>query len=371
MSEAEPEKVSSKRQDPDSDSAFVDSRQPEPASEEAIGEQFPEQASAPPSEAAGVLPLRQPKDVDESVSADSRPRRRSAEPEKKLEARTTALPSPGGEEEETFATQEATDLRTEETTTIRESGAGVQPRDGAGTLEYEEIHEMILDGELPDPEGVRVDTVVSHFDYGDRPPWRRGMVSVFMEGGAAPFSPTRWRTVRIGVRARESESPIASNARITLELDPDTVTLFRRIGDLSIQRVTEDSPVVIDIGRIPSDFSASWLLEVKLNPDVHLDQMIARTTLEYESDGRKGEIDRVLRVGHVARTWRTSSSSLQLAILAGVWAEILTGERSGAILDLTYLANQLRAGSEEARGLVRLIHRTEELRRDSDRQPHP
>lgn len=245
-------------------------------------------------------------------------------------------------------------------------------KEDAGPLSYGEIRSTIFADRLPDPDRIDVNAIIGQFDYGDRPPWRRGMVSLFLEGGAAPFSPSRWRTVRIGLRSRSTPSAVAEAATLRIDVDPEAVSIYRRIGDQATDRAASHPSVAIDLGGIDPDDARSWFLEVKLRPDLDLDQVVVRAVLEYTRNGRRSVLERNLKVGHVAPSWRSTSSSLQLGILAGAWGELLSGERHMTNLaELAYVAGELvpeRSDEEKAAELVRLVERTVALERRSRRR---
>lgn len=231
--------------------------------------------------------------------------------------------------------------------------------------EFDELRDTIFGGSLPPPGSIDVEAVIHHFDYGDKPPWRRGRVSLFIEGGAAPFSSSRWRTVRVGIRSAPAESIITENAVLEIGFDPGGAQFYRRFGQREIHRTADEPSATIEIGRIPPDDSQTWLFEVSLSPEARLDQTVAMATLRFETpDGSEVVRDRSLDVGHISRTWNMTSSSLQLAAVAGTWAELLANPRSKINrIDLGQRAAALsdRKTDPEVLELTRLIEETVRL----------
>ncbi len=230
------------------------------------------------------------------------------------------------------------------------------------TVTYDELRQSISAGRLPEPAAVDVDTLINHLDYGDRAPWRRGKTSLFIEGGAAPFKPGRWRTVRIGLRSGTSHEVIGKNAGLEVSFDPDSVSLYRRVGTSSVRSAVDAPSTVIPVGRIEGDDARSWLFEIKLRTDVDLDQSVVNAELGYDvTNEDRVEISRSLRLGHIAPTWSTSSTSLRSAVLAGTLAESLRAKGSRLDdLELLHRAQELREASDAGDAVLDLIELIEE-----------
>jgi hypothetical protein len=220
---------------------------------------------------------------------------------------------------------------------------------------WETIREHLEQGELPPPETVDVDALISRFDYGDQPPRRSWTVSLFVEGGAARFDPARRKMVRIGLRAAAARGPVATEAMLQVEFDPEVVSLYRRVGT-DVERQPGDETATIEIGAIDSETALSWLFEVHLLPDTRLDQIVATATLSYLPPDRDTplELARSLNVGHVGR--HTSSRPLRTAALAGAWAELLAGIQPDiSLADLSREASDLSRMQGEAAELASLV----------------
>lgn len=233
-------------------------------------------------------------------------------------------------------------------------------------LSYRQIRESILEGRLPDPDSIDVQGLINHFEYGDQPPWRRGDLSLFLEGGATPFRSGLWRTVRIGIRSGSSRDRIGDQTQLEVHFDPATVALYRRAGGTVLRQPDEEASFEIELGELGSEYSQSWLFEVRLLDEIGRDEPVARASLRYITPTRERmEIERSLHVGHIAPTWRTTSSSLRTATLVGRWAESMKRTPTMAeSVELLQRARELESTSDTEDSLdelAGLIDRTVKL----------
>lgn len=293
--------------------------------------------------------------VGRSQTSKASPEMTAAAPQAASDVATERAPARRERQAETLAFRDA--METE----------GVAEADARSTfLSFEEIASQIDAGRLPDPARVSVDAVVNAFDFGDRPPWRRGDVSVLLEGGAAPFAPGRWRTVRVALRSRPGPTPSSTDGTLILEFNPEVVSLYRRVGE-GAAFSAESTPRHFEaVGALPSDHARSWLFEVKLRPELELEREVVEATLELDREGADVRVSKVLEVGHLSPTWRTTSTSLQLATVAAAWGEWLANPRSDLnVVELGQRADDLVRGGHddpEIDELVRLIDRSISLR---------
>ncbi len=70
------------------------------------------------------------------------------------------------------------------------------------TASYTVARRYLKDGNLPDPDSVRVEEFVNFFDYGDAPPEREDF-ALRGEGAPTPFAGPEYRLLRFNVRARQ------------------------------------------------------------------------------------------------------------------------------------------------------------------------
>ena len=71
------------------------------------------------------------------------------------------------------------------------------------TASYTVARRYLDDGNLPDPDSVRVEEYVNFFDYGDTPPTNGDDFALRAEGARTPFAGTEYRLLRFNVRARQ------------------------------------------------------------------------------------------------------------------------------------------------------------------------
>ncbi|MBW3671940.1 MAG: von Willebrand factor type A domain-containing protein [Acidobacteria bacterium] len=234
------------------------------------------------------------------------------------------------------------------------------------TLSYGQISDSILDGRLPDPDSINVQSLINHFDYGDRSPWRREHFSLFVEGGAAPFRHDPWRTIRIGIRGGDDMETSGDEVQLEVWFNPATVARYRRLGDATLRKPRGGAALRYDLDEITSDYARSWLFEVRLLPDIDPDEPVATANLRYSApSGEQRKVERTLRAGHITSAWSATSSALKTAIVVGKWAESMkratSMEESLELLQRTRDLESSPQTDEAVDELVRLIDRTVKL----------
>jgi Ca-activated chloride channel family protein len=143
---------------------------------------------------------------------------------------------------------------------------------------------------------------------------------------------------------------LAREAKAQVEFHPEAVARYRLIGyenrDIPDERFRDDS---VDAGEIGMGHAVTALYEVKLQPHVRRNELLATLRLRYEQveSGRVVEISAPLHAGDLAPSWERSSRAMKLGSLVAEWGEILKG---------SYWARQGDA-SEVARRLHRLVSR--------------
>ncbi len=70
------------------------------------------------------------------------------------------------------------------------------------TASYTVARRYLQDGNLPNPNSVRIEELVNFFDYGDAPPEREDF-ALRAEGAPTPFAGPEYRLLRFNVRARQ------------------------------------------------------------------------------------------------------------------------------------------------------------------------
>lgn len=86
------------------------------------------------------------------------------------------------------------------------------------TASYGIAQRFAADGNLPDPDSVRVEEWVNAFDQGYAPP-EDDTFAIHIDGGPSPFLPEDELLLRIGIKARESSERARPDAALTFVID--------------------------------------------------------------------------------------------------------------------------------------------------------
>ncbi|HWM92576.1 MAG TPA: von Willebrand factor type A domain-containing protein [Thermoanaerobaculia bacterium] len=86
------------------------------------------------------------------------------------------------------------------------------------TASYTVTRRYLEDGNLPDPDSVRVEEFVNFFHYGDEPPARDDF-AIRAEGAPTPFAPESHRLLRFNIRGREIRPEERKPAVLTFVID--------------------------------------------------------------------------------------------------------------------------------------------------------
>jgi Ca-activated chloride channel homolog len=86
------------------------------------------------------------------------------------------------------------------------------------TASYSVARRYVADGNLPDPNSIRVEEWVNGFDQGYAPP-REDTFAIHVDGGPSPFLPSGELLVRVGIQAREADAEVRPDASLTLVID--------------------------------------------------------------------------------------------------------------------------------------------------------
>lgn len=174
------------------------------------------------------------------------------------------------------------------------------------------------------PRGVNVEALINYFAG---PPERHAPREVGLEVEASPAPVSagpRAFIIRATVdTAREelapgaSVPPIATNARMEIELDGNAVISHRRAG--AGEALSGFEPTLL------KNVSVTALYEVELRSNLSWRQPIATVHLHYRSaaNGRERTITRVVHASDVARPWIEASRRHRLASLGATWGETL------------------------------------------------
>jgi Ca-activated chloride channel family protein len=98
------------------------------------------------------------------------------------------------------------------------------------TGSYTVARRYLSEGNLPDPDSVRVEEYVNFFDYGDPAP-ERGDFALSLEGAPTPFAPSEYRVLRLHVQARSITAEDRKPAALTFVIDVSgSMEMENRLG---------------------------------------------------------------------------------------------------------------------------------------------
>ena len=86
------------------------------------------------------------------------------------------------------------------------------------TASYSVSRRFVQDGNLPDPDSVRVEEFVNYFDMGYAPPGRHAF-AIHMEGSPSPFGADRHWLMRIGIQGKEISDRARKDATLIFAID--------------------------------------------------------------------------------------------------------------------------------------------------------
>jgi hypothetical protein len=191
--------------------------------------------------------------------------------------------------------------------------------------EFGRLKNLIEKGQTPEANEVNVEALVNHF-AGAAPPRRD--VRLQVEGSRAPLAGESM-VVRYTIDTAESTSrgslpPAATNARLSIELNPKVVANYRLLTEGTTLNATERTLLM--------NLSATGLIEVELQPDAKPRDAVATVRLRYHSvrDGREHPLVKTIYVRELRRTWIEASRRHRLATLGAVWGESLKGKAATA-----------------------------------------
>lgn len=189
------------------------------------------------------------------------------------------------------------------------------------------IRTAIENGTRPSPAAVNVEALVNYFAGAQSSRHEVGLeveaspAPIAMEGDVAllRFSVD---TANIPVPEDGFVPAVARDAHLHIDIDPQAVASFRRIGDSGSEESEE---------ALRYNTSVTGLYELKLKPNLRSTQRIATVRLQYVSakNGRKQSVTRIIHGADLARTWDRASRRHRLAALGAIWSETLKGTVGG------------------------------------------
>lgn len=185
------------------------------------------------------------------------------------------------------------------------------------------IRNAIESGTRPAPASVNVEALVNYFAGAQS---SRREVELDVEASPAPIEVEgdvallRFTvdTAKVDLAPRSATPAVAHDAHLHVDIDPQAVKSFRRIGDNGSEEAEE---------ALLYNTSVTGLYELELKPNLRNTQRIATVRLEYVSakSNRKQSITRTIRGADLARKWEKASRRHRLAALGALWSETLKG----------------------------------------------
>jgi len=219
---------------------------------------------------------------------------------------------------------------------------------------FRHVKDAIERGERP--RSVNVEALINYFAG---PPERRAPREVGLEVEASPAPVTAGPraflirttidTARESLPAGASNPPVATDARVEIELDGNAVVSHRRAGsDASRIKELPDALSGFEPTLI-QNMSVTALYEVELRANLPWRKPIATVRLHYRSvaNGRERTITRVVHASDVARPWSEASRRHRLGTLGAVWGETLKNA-PGALREATEATVVARRAEELA-----------------------
>jgi hypothetical protein len=174
------------------------------------------------------------------------------------------------------------------------------------------------------PQSVNVEALINYFAG---PPDHRAPREVGLEVEASPAPVSAGPrvfiirmtidTARQDVPPSSSALPVATDARLEIDLDRDAVVSHRLAG--SGDELSAAEPTLL------KNSSVTGLYEVELRSNLPWRQPIATVRLHYRSvaTGKEKTITRIVHASDVARPWVEASRRHRLASLGAIWGETL------------------------------------------------
>jgi len=163
---------------------------------------------------------------------------------------------------------------------------------------------------------------------------------------------------------------IASDAKIQVEFNPETVSRYRLLGyenrDIADHRFRDDT---VDAGEIGAGHEVTALYEIKLQENVRKGDLLATLRLRYRSKvtGEVVETAVDMTRRNISKRWEGASPALRLSSVVAEFAEILKGSywaKEGSLDRLEQRVAGVAAdyrGDREVQDLVSLIDQARRL----------
>lgn len=164
---------------------------------------------------------------------------------------------------------------------------------------------------------AQVTPLVQHFTTPESRP-RRG-VRIEADAAPSPLDPSKFvlrislDTQKTSGSADASPAPVAADARLEIELDPDAVTAHRAVTGEPV------SPERVLVEGV----SVTLLYELELKPSLGRHAHVATIRLHYRSlaEGRERDVKQEITFGNVAKSWNAGTLRTKQAALAAALGE--------------------------------------------------
>src|SRR5687768_5123274 len=145
------------------------------------------------------------------------------------------------------------------------------------TASYSVARHFLEDGNMPDPDSVRVEEFVNAFDYGYTAPTDSAF-AIHLDGGHTPFISSNSILLRVGIKAREVPAEQRPSVSLTFVIDTsgsmqgEKLDLVKRALNLLVSRLRADDTIAIvsfsDSAQVvlnPISAGESWLISDAIN----------------------------------------------------------------------------------------------------------
>ena len=163
---------------------------------------------------------------------------------------------------------------------------------------------------------------------------------------------------------------IASDAKVQVEFDPETVSLYRLLGyenrDIADHLFRDDT---VDAGEIGAGHEVTALYEIKLAENVRKRDSLATLRLRYHSKQTEQVVETAVELTrrNVAERWESATPALRLSSVVAEFAEILKGSHWAKEGSLEALQRRVESVARDYRGdpqvdeLLRLVQRAKRI----------
>ncbi|MEA2676545.1 MAG: Ca-activated chloride channel [Chloroflexota bacterium] len=196
------------------------------------------------------------------------------------------------------------------------------------TASYSVTRSFLDDGNMPDPNSVRVEEFVNAFDYDYAAPTDSAF-AIHLDGGHTPFISTNSILLRVGIKAREIPASQRPSVSMTFVIDTsgsmagDKLDLVKHALELLVSRLRGDDTIAIvqfsDNATVvlnPISAAESWLINDAINSLQSTNSTNVQAGLELGYDiatigHREGANDRVVLASDgVANVGLTDADSM-------------------------------------------------------------